>query len=632
MIHAAGILLRSKENRVLLLKRGDGGDYPGTWCCPGGGVEDYDHDDLKRTAIRETLEEVGQTFKAENLESWTRTISPTPDDPEGVDFETFLHKGRGPEFTPTLSDEHTAFAWCDPKAPPEPLHPGAAIALERFEMHETDAAEAIRDGRLTSPQEFQGITLIAIRITGTGMSYRSQLKEHVWRDRAIYLNDDFLRRCQGLPVILEHPPDGKMLDTDEYAERNVGSIVLPYIVDDEVWGIAQIRDGPTARLLADKKLSTSPGVSFRSKDNTEVPLEEGEHLLIEGVPSLLDHIAICEQGVWDKGGEPSGVAVNDGTGVSTVAEEREDKRDAESEEEKARTEREDAIRRDAEEKADKRMDAVADRMLNALDKLEKRVDAMEKRADSSKCDEEEKEEREDKRKDESEEEAKETAADKRKDESEKEEKSEEREDGRRDRAMDSRKDESEDKEEREDKRDRAMDSKRKDEEHEEREDRRHDALARRITDVERALPKRVTESERAQLLAAQARADRAYAAYNDAAPRFMEGESLMEYRRRLAAPMQRHSTTWKDANIFAIADSATFDIAENAIYNDAVQASRDISRFDVDDPLRPQVRHDDAGRKITEFVGMPSRWMSAFSGRARKVDRIVNPRNQQGAH
>ncbi|EJM4515722.1 NUDIX hydrolase, partial [Salmonella enterica] len=34
---------------------------------------------------------------------------------------------------------------------------------------------------------------------------------------------------------------------------------------------------------------------------------DGEPLLLEGNPVLLDHLAICEQGVWDKLGEPTGV-------------------------------------------------------------------------------------------------------------------------------------------------------------------------------------------------------------------------------------------------------------------------------------------------------------------------------------
>jgi hypothetical protein len=41
-------------------------------------------------------------------------------------------------------------------------------------------------------------------------------------------------------------------------------------------------------------------------------LEEGGHLLVEGEPSFVDHLAICERGVWDKGEDGSGIRVDSG--------------------------------------------------------------------------------------------------------------------------------------------------------------------------------------------------------------------------------------------------------------------------------------------------------------------------------
>jgi hypothetical protein len=49
-------------------------------------------------------------------------------------------------------------------------------------------------------------------------------------------------------------------------------------------------------------------VVFLSADtNLKHPLSNGATLLIEGKPSLLDHVALCPLGVWDKGGPPTGV-------------------------------------------------------------------------------------------------------------------------------------------------------------------------------------------------------------------------------------------------------------------------------------------------------------------------------------
>ena len=36
----AGIMFVAPNNTALFLKRGDGGDRPGEWCFPGGGIEE----------------------------------------------------------------------------------------------------------------------------------------------------------------------------------------------------------------------------------------------------------------------------------------------------------------------------------------------------------------------------------------------------------------------------------------------------------------------------------------------------------------------------------------------------------------------------------------------------------------
>src|SRR5205814_694587 len=99
-------------------------------------------------------------------------------------------------------------------------------------MNELDIARAMAAGEVTSPQKYENVWLFALRITGTGAAYRSKHDEHVWRPPEIYLNDEFLARCNALPVIIEHP-EGMSLDTEQYRKRNVGSIFLPYIQGEE---------------------------------------------------------------------------------------------------------------------------------------------------------------------------------------------------------------------------------------------------------------------------------------------------------------------------------------------------------------------------------------------------------------
>jgi hypothetical protein len=183
--------------------------------------------------------------------------------------------------------------------------------FERAKMNELDLARAMSEGRISSPQRYQNLWLFAMRVTGTGASYRPELNEHVWRDPALYLNADFLDRCNGLPVIWEHPP-GNELNQEEFEKRVIGAIMLPYIWQDEVWGIAKVYDQDAARMMSTKQLSTSPAVVFTDPGvNQTRKLEGGKTLLIEGEPNLLDHLAVCELGVWDKGGEATGIAMGD---------------------------------------------------------------------------------------------------------------------------------------------------------------------------------------------------------------------------------------------------------------------------------------------------------------------------------
>jgi hypothetical protein len=176
-------------------------------------------------------------------------------------------------------------------------------------IDELGVAKAMRDGELASPQRFGNILLVDMRVTGTGAAYRSQLKEFVWRDPSLYLNDHFVARCNGLPVILEHPADGGPLDSEEYHERNVGTVFLPYVKGTEVWAITKIYDDAAAKMLCEERLSTSPMVVFKDADGTaEYELKDGSTLLVEDKPSLLDHLAICPLGTWDRGGPPVGVS------------------------------------------------------------------------------------------------------------------------------------------------------------------------------------------------------------------------------------------------------------------------------------------------------------------------------------
>jgi 8-oxo-dGTP pyrophosphatase MutT (NUDIX family) len=293
MIHAACVLLTTPIGSALFLKRADAG----LWAFPCGHIEEGETPET--AAARECLEETGFRIGAPDRLLMRRI--------DGDVECTAFQKDIDEEFTPKLNGEHVGYAWTPIAAPPEPLHPGCAAALAMLTADELGIARLMAAGDLVSPWKYANVALVALRITGTGMAYRRGLDEYAWRDADIYLTDEFLARCNGLPVIMEHP-EGSMLNDQEFINRIVGTIFLPYIKGNEVWGIAKIYDAALMEYLEKQPLSTSPAVVFGDPEvNSKIPLEDGSHLLIEGKPSLLDHVAICERGVWDKGGDPMGI-------------------------------------------------------------------------------------------------------------------------------------------------------------------------------------------------------------------------------------------------------------------------------------------------------------------------------------
>lgn len=362
---AAGIAYISENNKFLLLKRGDTGDFPGHWAFPGGRIElgesPFD------AAWRELQEETG----CDEPETLCSSVAITTGK-----FVTIVCKNR--EFEPRLNDESNGYAWVSIDDLPSPMHPGVlevigngifkqAIGAYHTEL---DIATAIRNGELSSPQQFANMWLFDIRITGTGTAYRSKIDEMVYRPPEIYMTENFVARCNGLSVIWQHPDKGA-LNSDEFSDRVVGSIFLPYLKydTDEVWGIAKIYDEAAVNELLTNKMSTSPTVVFQKIDgNHTIELEDGTEVLIEGCPSLLDHVAICGLGVWDKGGTPTGVVSDSATKEdSKMDNEKEMKEKADAEEMKAKADAE-------KEEFSKKFDA----MMSAVDSLTKEVAELKK--------------------------------------------------------------------------------------------------------------------------------------------------------------------------------------------------------------------------------------------------------------
>lgn len=286
-IFGSGIMFRQGKF-VFLIQRSD----DGTWCQPGGTVEPGEL--AIDAARREVLEEVGYKYDG-------------PLTPHSVYGDYLTFRAEVPErFEAKLNDESLAAGWFHIDDMPKPLHQPFAEMLAQQALNETEVAALIADGTLSSPQFFINMWMFAIRVTGTGVTWRSADQQMAFRNPDDYLTPEFLQRVAGVPLIWLHPEKNK-LDSDEFAKRVIGTLTNSWVADNgEVWAIARVYDAEAAEIMATRQLSTSPTVTFSEMQDSIIKID-GQPLLVEGSPVLLDHVAICEQGVWDKLLAPTGV-------------------------------------------------------------------------------------------------------------------------------------------------------------------------------------------------------------------------------------------------------------------------------------------------------------------------------------
>lgn len=138
-------------------------------------------------------------------------------------------------------------------------------------------------------------------------------------------------------------------------------------------------------------------------------------------------------------------------------------------------------------------------------------------------------------------------------------------------------------------------------------------VARKPGEAEPVRADEIDRRRNSKLLETQARADAVYMQHGLQAPRAIAGERVGAYRKRLLRQFQRFSPAWKSVDLSRIADRGTLDVAEAAIYADAIQEAQHPTDIPVG-TLRPVVRKLETGHTVTEFYGSPSAWMSKFSG------------------
>jgi 8-oxo-dGTP pyrophosphatase MutT (NUDIX family) len=113
---ASLVIIASDTGRALFIQRGPDGDYPGTWCTPGGHI-DEDEEPIE-AAVREAREEVGYDGP-DPAEHQAEPEFVTHVYNDEVDLTLFVvHVDH--EFVPKLNNESTAFAWAPVDRPPLP--------------------------------------------------------------------------------------------------------------------------------------------------------------------------------------------------------------------------------------------------------------------------------------------------------------------------------------------------------------------------------------------------------------------------------------------------------------------------------------------------------------------------------
>ena len=148
---------------------------------------------------------------------------------------------------------------------------------------------------------------------------------------------------------------------------------------------------------------------------------------------------------------------------------------------------------------------------------------------------------------------------------------------------------------------------------------------RRLSALIGQMPKSMSDADYAAMADYQARADSVYGAFGERAPAPLQGEAAPAYRIRLAKGMQSHSEAWKSVPLRDLPENA-LDIAESAIYADATAAARSPVGVSAGS-LRAIKKRDAADRVITEFVGEPSAWMGEFRTAPRAIAKPFFRRN-----
>ena len=122
---------------------------------------------------------------------------------------------------------------------------------------------------------------------------------------------------------------------------------------------------------------------------------------------------------------------------------------------------------------------------------------------------------------------------------------------------------------------------------------------------------------------AQARADSVAQMFGKSAPRWLSGETLPQYERRLATGFRQHSKAWSEVKMSDLPDRA-FQNAQEQIYADAMAAAHHPTDLGEGEMRRVMKTDPDTNLKRIEWMGnrsfiadlgRPGRRVAAFRNR-----------------
>ena len=110
--------------------------------------------------------------------------------------------------------------------------------------------------------------------------------------------------------------------------------------------------------------------------------------------------------------------------------------------------------------------------------------------------------------------------------------------------------------------------------------------------------------------------------FGERAPRPLEGESLIRYRKRLATHLKKHSADWKGVKFSELPEPA-FSIAEQHVYADAIEAAAHPVDLQPGE-MRPVETTSSSGHRMTVFHGKDS-FVKGMGGQSRRVTQFARP-------